>query len=673
MNARGRQRAAKAAAGRRRRDAAALLERAISQHRAGRLDAAESLYRRVLKIEPRQPDALNFLGVIAHEKGRSEEAIDLMRRAIAADGSVAAFHINLGEALRALGRGREALDHYRRAAELAPDFADAHFCLGTALAEAGDLENAIGALRRAVELNPGDVEALLALGRAMLDSGAVRDSVEVLERALARDPGLAEGHHLLGRAFYRLELFEQAEARQRRALALRPELAEAERDLARALAQLGRTEEALEIHRRMIERDPEDAQAAMGAGSVLLDDGRFEAAMEWFERALAIDPASARAHVNIGICHQQMGRFEEAVEWHEKALELDPHSGIAHVNLVTMAKYRNPEDRIRLITDVLENGTPSRTNRTALLFALARAYEASGDYDTAFRTYREANDLKKAEAPYDAAVFDRYVDRLVQTFTPELFAAKRKLGSPSNRPVFIVGMPRSGTTLVEQIVASHPMAFGAGELDDIRQLTRALPGLVGGEERFPECVRRLDAAAARTLSDRYLARLARLDPDAEIVTDKMPNNFQRLGFIALLFPKARILHCRRDPLDTCLSCYFQHFARAQWFSYDLSTLGRYYRGYERLMAHWREVLPLSVLDVPYEALVDDLEAWTRRILDHIGLPWDPRCLAFHETERQIKTASQWQARQPLYRSSVAKWRRYERHLEPLKRALGLED
>lgn len=310
--------------------------------------------------------------------------------------------------------------------------------------------------------------------------------------------------------------------------------------------------------------------------------------------------------------------------------------------------------------------------RAALHFALGRLLDRRDDIDGAFRHYHAGNRIKAALAPFDAAAHAAYTDRLIEIFDQRFFAERAGFGSPSERPVFIVGMPRSGSTLVEQILSCHPDVTAAGEHDEMRRIARRLPEAVESTARFPDCVAAITPDIAAGLAAAYLASLERLDPppgDARRVADKMLGNFLRLGLIALMFPNARVIHCRRDPLDTALSCYVQSFERGMRFTYDLAHLGIAYRHYERLMAHWRRALPLAMLDVQYEALVADQEGTSRQIVDFCGLDWDPCCLAFHEKERQVRTASFWQVRQPLYASSVGRWRRYEAHLGPLIEAL----
>ncbi len=651
-------------------EAQRLLAQALQLHQAGRLAEAESIYRRVLALRPDDPEALHFLGLAAHQRGDDAQAVMLMERAIAREGGIATWHNNLGEVYRAQGRLDDAIRCYRRAVALAPALGAARYCLGAALLEKGDYDAAAAELTAAVRASPGDAEAHLALGGALKGKGDLRGAYAALVRAAELAPGLAEAHYRIGLVLSALERYDEAALALRRAVQLAPTLIGAVLALAEALRLQQKSVESIACYEEALRLDPASLVAVNGIGHALLEQGRFDEARAWFAKALAHDPRSAEGHFNMGLAFQLQGRFEEAIAWHEKAIALDPGHANAHYNLVKSRKFGSQDDRRRELEAVLAMPSLADEQRAGLNFALAKTCDDLGDYDAAFRHYKEANDLKRARLPYRPEDFTTYVDRLIAAFDENLFAAKRGIGSQSELPVFIVGMPRSGTTLVEQILASHPEVHGAGELDYLRQLVHELPERLGGAP-YPAGMTRLDAAAAQAIANAHLARLREHSATAARITDKMPNNFARLGVIALLFPRARLIHCVRDPLDTCLSCYFQEFAHGQPFAYDLDALGRYYRDYQRLMAHWRAVLPSPILDVPYEALVADQEGWSRKLVAFLGLPWDERCLAFYENERLVRTASFWQVRQPIYASSIGRWRHYARHLGPLFAALGI--
>jgi hypothetical protein len=314
----------------------------------------------------------------------------------------------------------------------------------------------------------------------------------------------------------------------------------------------------------------------------------------------------------------------------------------------------------------------SKTDRMQLDFALGKAYADLKDHKRSFRHFLAGNAGKRAQIEYDEKATLTLFDDIERTFTPELIKAKSGGGDPSTEPIFVLGMPRSGTTLVEQILASHPSVHGAGELATLNDVVLTVHGPDGKTIPYPHFVEALDASALQKIGARYLAQVRELAPARERITDKMPSNFFFVGLIHLALPNARIIHTIRDPIDTCISCFSKLFSAEQNHTYDLAELGRYYRRYDRLMAHWRNALPPGrILDVRYEDVVADLEGEARCILEHCGLPWNERCLAFHKTERPVRTASATQVRKPIYKNSVGRWRVYEEFLTPLVAELGI--
>ena len=696
MNRKARRRTADGAAG-----AGNALAEAARLRRAGRLEEAERLYRKILRATPAQPTALNWLGALLHRRGRNERALELLERAarLRPDEPFVLFH--LGEVCRATGRDEQAVRAYRAALSRQPGGGDLRFGLGTALLALGRNEEAARELSAAVAEAPGDTEArnnlanaLAALGQGeaaeaqyraalaadpgygeawlnlgLLLSGAGREAeaAEAFGAALGCDPALvAARRHLAGslvranRAAAALDLLGQAPAGQAAALA---------RDRGAALLALERHEEGARAFARALGDTPEDAPLHVDLGRCLFRLGRHDEALARFRDALARDPSLAGAHFNLGLCLQSVGRFEEAAAAHRRAIALRPDLAEAHASLAMIRGRAADDGEVARLEALLARDDFDDDTRVTLGFALGRLHEARGAHDRAFARYRAANDLKARLQPFDAQAHVALVERSIATFDAGFFAARRGFGVADQRPVFIVGMPRSGTTLVEQILAAHPDVHGAGELDDFRRLVRELPDRLGSDERFPDCARALDADACEALARAHLDSLARRFPPARRITDKMPGNYLRLGLIAALLPGARVIHCRRDPRDTCLSCYFQEFAGGQSFSYDLAHLGLVWRQHARLMAHWRDVLPLPILGVDYEALIEAPERVSRRILAFCDLSWDARCLAFHAHDRPVRTASFWQVRQPIYATSVGRWRAHAAHLGPLFEAL----
>ncbi len=678
-----------------------------SQHQqAGRLAAAEALCRDILRAQPNCASAWHLLGIVAHQAGNATAALDCVRRAVAADGTIALYHCNLGEMYRlagqrdaALAAGRQALaldpnlpealnnvgivhyerdefddavTHYRRAIVLAPQYVEAHSNLGNALRAQKKYEDALIAYRQALQLRPAYADAINNMGTALRDMGRKTEAEATYRHALALkpdDPGVLNN---LALALKEFERFEEASALLTRSLSLNPDNAKTATYLALVRLEQDQVPEAETAAQRALALAPDDADALNAMGLVRFKQQKSDAALALYRRAVALKPDLADAHNNIGNILKENGELAAARAAFERAVELDPQETGYYFNLADSKKFTEDDPHIGAMEHRLRNlDGLSVTARSRLDFALAKAYDDLGRYDQAFVSMREGNALKRGRIDYDEAGTLGVFDRIRSIFDRGLIEARSDVGYASSLPIFVVGMPRSGTTLVEQILASHPAVHGAGELADFNEQVVRMRGTGGGALRYPEDVPALTASRLRALGEAYVAGLRGRAPSAERVTDKMPANFMFLGLIHLALPGARIIHVVRDPRDTCLSCYSKLFTAEQDFSYDLGELGRYYRKYAELMDHWRAVLPAGrVLDIRYEDVVADLEGAARRLLDHCGLEWDPACIAFHQARRPVRTASASQVRRPIYRSSEGRWRAYRDHLGPLVAALG---
>lgn len=435
--------------------------------------------------------------------------------------------------------------------------------------------------------------------------------------------------------------------------------------LADVLDDMGRTEDALARMQQAVRIHPNNAQAHSDLAAKLHELGRPDDAIRHYRQALALEPARAAAQFGLGIVLAAVGRQDEARRSFEKVIELEPTRCDAYYNLGLAVRFARDDWHFLAMEQLARNMTAlSPEFQIYLHFALGKAYADVGDYDRSFDHLLQGNKLKRQQIPYSEAKMLGWLERVQTVFSPALMQEKAGAGHPSSLPVFIVGMHRSGSTLVEQIIASHPRCFGAGELSGIGTLATELPEPDAAE--FCEGVRRLSARQLHALAGRYLAALRRLSATAERITDKMPRNFIHIGLIHLLFPNARIIHTRRDPRDTAISC----FSTMGLGYFDLAELGRFYRSYRSLLAHWRNVLPNGVmLDVDYEALVEDFDTQARQIVAHCGLEWDDSCAAFYRNERPVLTDSVGQVHQPIYRSSVGRWRRYEKFMGPFLDAL----
>ncbi len=459
----------------------------------------------------------------------------------------------------------------------------------------------------------------------------------------------------------------EALANWRRVVEVDPEFYQAWINCGSLLHALNRPEEAEAAIRRGLALRPDLPIAHYNLGNILHTRNRLEAALEAYERALTLKGDAAKTGTNMGLVLIDLGRLPEAEARLRQAIEIQPDSPVALYNLAGFIKGGSDLQRWIDSTEALLRVAERPVSQRILLhFALGKLLDTAGLYDRAFRHYQHGNRMKKRTCRFDRQAHERLVDRIIALFSRSFIADRAKMGHADQRPVFIVGMPRSGTSLVEQIIASHPRVFGADELSTIGELAVSIPGRLGLDAVFPESVGALDEKTIAELSAAYLDHLTGLAGDSfERISDKMPDNFLRLGLIAILFPRARIIHCRRDFMDTGLSIFFQNFTRpgTNPHAYDLVDIRSYYRDYERLMAHWRRALPLKMLEIDYETIVDDKAGMARQLIDFLELPWDDRCLDFHETKRTVRTASNLQVRQSIYRSSVQRWKRYEKHLK----------
>ncbi len=599
-----------------------MLETALGHHQAGRLAEAEAIYRQILAIDADHADSLHLLGMIEHQHGHHQIAVTLIRRAIAINQNEAAYHSNLGAIYQTQGKLDEAAACFERALILKPDWAEVHSNYGAILQAQGQLEEAGACQERALALEPEFAEACSNLGNVRYAQGNVAEAVACYERALALKPDYADAHNNLGAAFLAQDRIDEAVAHCERALVLKTDFASAHNNLGNALMRQGK-----------------------------IDDARAH-----YECALVLKPDYANAHNNLGNVFKEQGEFDHAMAHYGRAIAISPHYAEAHLNRSDIKSFQPGDADLSMLEALAGSGDLSPDRALYIHFALAKALDDVKDYGRAFEHLRQGNALKRERIDYDEMGVLKLFERISTVFDRSLLDRFQGAGDPSSVPVFVLGMPRSGSTLVEQILAGHPQIHAAGELTVLEKM----------ELPRPESVPALDAAVLRRLGQIYLSQLPKVAEGKVRIVDKLPANFLRIGLIRLMLPNARIIHTMRNPIDTCLSCYSKLFNNGLPFSYDLAELGRYYRGYSELMTHWRSVLPPgAMLDVSYEEVVDDLEGQARRLIDYCGLPWDDRCIDFQRSARPVRTASVVQVRQPLFRGSVQRWRHYESGLAPL--------
>jgi tetratricopeptide (TPR) repeat protein len=612
------------------------LTTAEALHAQGRLREAEQIYRAVLVLNPDHLRSLQRLGAICLQREAPQEALSPLAHALTLDPNSADTHNDFGIALAKLGQFAPARAEYEKAVTLEPDFAAAHSNLANALAALGEKDEAIARFRIALALAPDRSDTHNDLGVTLATSDRQKEAIPHFERAVALAPEFGDAHENLANALSAVDRHDHAIAHFRKVLALHPDMVAAYCGLGYAL---------------QMSEQPEDALAA-------------------YARALAIAPDNAEAHRGRGLVKQILGQTSEARAEFETAVRLAPNHPAVHRALAEAKTFVPDDPQISVLEQMARNVSAlSEIQQIELHFALAKVCRDLGRHDRALDHLIEGNRLKRAHTEYNEDATLTMLRHIESVFTTDLFARHPRSGDPSEVPIFILGMPRSGSTLIEQILASHPQVFGAGELHFLANAARSFRG-PAVQDYFPEVAARMSEAQWRAFGARYIEQIQTRAPQASRITDKMPANFRFIGLIRLALPNARIIHTVRDPIDTCLSCFSKLFAGSQGFAYDLGELGRYYGAYERLMTHWRTVLPAgSMLEVRYETLVEDFEHEARRIIAYCGLDWDDRCLTFYQTERPVRTASVTQVRQPLYKSAIGRWKPYEAMLKPLIDAL----
>jgi len=646
-----------------------LFESAKALHQQGRLGEAEPLYRQLLEAFPGHPGVLQRLSEIYFRSGRIEEAAEFTRKALDSTPNDAQMLSNLGFMLYKIGRSGEALVFLERSLQLDPRSPRTHTNLGNTLAALNRRQEALECFSRAVELDPNLAEPHNNIGNVLADLKRHEEAIVAFNKALALQPDFVPALTNLGNSLFHLRRYDEAAACFARALELKPDYAPAHYNWGTLLGETGLHEQAAEHYKKAREIDPGYAAACNNLGRSLNALGRPLEAMAAYKNALAIDPGSAIAHSGISSSFLYLGNFDEARAAGEKAIELDPDTPAIHRSLAEAKRFTKDDPQIAQLERLAAGKAPLDDEQAAELhLILAKAYGDCGEDERAFTHLLKGNAAKRRCVSYEEREHLEEMRMMAEVFTPELMRAKAGGGDPSERPVFIIGMPRSGTTLVEQILAGHPSVYAAGEQSEfgLNVLGTYAPG------PLPFDIWKLTGDDLRQMGGRYLRRMAgKVREDAPRFTDKLPGNFRFAGLIHLTMPNARLIHVHRNPLDTCVSCFSKHFVGSLNYTYDLAELGRYYRAYEKLMTHWRAVLPQTVmLDVRYEDLVEDFEAGARRIVAHCGLEWDARCLEFYKVTRPVITASSTQVRQPLFKTAVGRHKKYEPWLGPLHEALG---
>lgn len=681
---------------------------ATQLHGGGKLADAERIINSILQINPGYPPALHLLGVIAHQVGKKALAIELIERALAGNDKVALFHANIGEMYRQSGNLTAAIEHGEQAVSLDPNMATGYANLGIAYYDLKQFDKAEACQKRALELNPNSTTALNNMGSIHKEHKRNKEAIEFYEKAIAISTNYAEPHNNLGAVLVTEQMFAKAIDFLSKALALSPDFADAHCNLGFALNGLDFFDRALVHFNRALELKPNYPEAYIGLGKIHRGKQNFDEAVKATLKALEINDTKPEFYDSLGSIYVEMGEPEKAMAYFDIALSMNPDISSAllskgnllvelgqvdkaeqlllkarednstnsrlsaNFGIVQLRKVKKTDQSMKELLEAYEHIEDLAPNQVEYLhFALGKCFDDTKQHELAFKHYTAGCELKRKRINYDPEQQTIYFDNLISIFNKEKIESLRKFSNSSDLPIFVLGMPRSGTTLTEQIIASHPKVFGAGELRHLVDLVNHSVSIPNGQLFYPLNFNLLTDEQITHIGNEYIERLRTYSSDAPHITDKMPGNFTNVGVIHALLPNAKIIHVVRNPFDNCLSCYTRLFQYGQNFTYDLAELGRYYGDYRRLMQHWRNVLPKDAfLDVIYEDLVTDTETQAKRIIDFCGLEWDANCLEFHKMERQVRTASVTQVRQPIYTTSVDRWKRFEKELQPIAIALG---
>jgi len=603
----------------------------------GKLDQAEQFCREVIETESENINMLGVLGAILLKQRKINEAEKTLKRTI----------------------------------DLAPTFAKPHEDLGELYLSENKSEKAAKYFEKSARLDPGQVSALFGLAKAQLQMDKRGEAEDTCDAILEKEPDNIEALRLLAQIALVDKRYLIAEGLLRKIAKSAPEQSAAYHDLGRFLVDRSRLSEATNLFRKAIEINPSNYSNHLALGNTLSILGLTVEALAAFEKCLELEPREPSALLGRGHLLRIQGRRDEAIASYEKCAEPQPEFGAAFWCLASLKGHRFSDEDVSEMRHRIEAGNLDADSEINFRFALARAYENLGDFEAAWRQYQQGNKQKRARVQYDPVDVETKHDKLIEVFTAGLLQEKISRETVSPTPIFILGVPRSGSTLIEQILASHSMVEGAGELPQIVMMSAALGKNRSDDPAYPELLRQMNRKELASLGKTYMEQTApHRHEDLPYFTDKMPANFSHAGFIQLILPNAKIIDARRNPLDTCVGNYRQLFAQGKKQSYDLQELGEYYLQYRRMMDHWDEVMPDRILQVQYEDVVSDLESQVRRILEHCGLPWEDSCLKFFESDRAVNTASAEQVREPIYKDAVGYWKHYESHLGELLEVLA---
>jgi len=641
-------------------------DKALTAAPADALKGAES-------ILAKQPDhllALQIKGTALRLQGKTKEALAVFSPLEKTASGSAVLQHELGLCFGALGDNKAAEKHLRKAVKLDSGYSLAWLSLSNQLDTQGDKEASQAALKRHMETSTRHPELVEAARH--LDAGELARAEPIIKQVLKGHPEDVTAIRMLADLAMRLERFEDAKNLLERCLELAPDFTLARQNYASVLRRLQRQEEALAEAEKLLKEGPKNPRNLILKASILTQLGQNKAAVEIFERVVTDYPNQSAAQMSYGHNLKTLGRVDEAIEAYRQTVKISPTTGEAYWSLANLKTYRFTDEEINTMRGTVAAEGGDADDQSHLAFALAKALEDRKEFDESFKFYKRGNNIRRIGHKYDPKRNMYNAVRQVKTCITELFAEKGAGGCQAQDPIFVLGLPRAGSTLLEQILASHSQVQGTTELADIIAISRKL----GGRDKsnpatlYPEILSELTPEQRLELGQGYMDSTRVHRNELPYFIDKMPNNWLHIGLIHLILPNAKIIDARRHPMAGCFACYKQLFAQGQTFTYKLEDVGHYYRNYLNVMDHWDKVLPGKVLRVQYEDMVADSDTQIRRVLEHCDLPFEEQCLRFYETDRAVRTPSSEQVRQPIFQEGLEQWKNYEAHLGPLKEALG---
>ncbi len=624
---------------------------------------AEIILRNTLADFPSEPNLTRLLGVALMQQGRFKEAEERLVQVIRMAPDFAEGYETLAEIQMSLGKGDGAIESLQKAVELNPQSEYATFRLAEILAMAGRGSEADEAFEKAFEVNP--LRRNIVEGMELFRVKNFDKAEKSFRAVLRKDPDNIDALRLLGIVSIRQKKHSDAEALLRRAVTLAPQFSMCWTNLGLAQIEQGKYVDSEFSLQKALELTPDDPEIYATLASGYVQSGRQEEAIENYQKALTIFGDHFPSLLGLGHALKTIGNQEEAIEAYRNCARVRPDYGDVFWSLANLKTYKFTPDEIQIMHDQINDPNVDTDSEISFCFALAKSYENDEDYDRAFEFYERGNEKKRMKVQYDPYELEHIVDNLIEVFTPEFIKERERWGYPDADPILVLGLPRSGSTLIEQILASHSRVEGTSELSDLMRIaaqsgTNRVDGLT-----YPQVLNVLKQDEIFERGQDYIDQTRRQRTDRPFFIDKMPNNFSHIGLMHLILPNAKIIDARRHPLDSCFSCYKQLFANGQTFSYDFFDLAEYYQQYVRITEHWDKVLPGKVLRVNYADVVEDLETQARRMLEHCDLPWEDDVLEFHKNKRAVRTASSEQVRQPIYSKGLNYWKRFEKHLTPL--------